>query len=410
MYYVLVSNAIRFTPYGEVAIECGLATEDGAGLDHRHVTLHISVRDSGIGIDSDKIGLIFEAFTQADGSTTRKFGGVGLGLNISSKLVSMMGGRIWVESLPGTGSTFHFTCRLATVPAGKNRQTPEIERSLSVATSHNRAPLCVLVVEDDESNRWLFQEILRNAGYLVVTVSDGTTALQEIARRDFDLVLLDLQLPDMDGYEVTLRIREDAKAGPAGEGRHLPVVAMSGTVHKDNREGCLEAGMDDFLAKPFMADHLLLKIREYAGVASPEPGERKGAGRSAVRDVSILETEIFNEAEAMRRAAGNRDAMLKRIRTFLRKAPPGIGMLRRGLTPGENAIPHTVLAEQELQNLKEMAMQTGAIHFADELFGLLLDVRNKQDIKVHQVDRLENEFEHFEKEPGVRRLVDHIDL
>ena len=262
----LVSNAIKFTQYGEVSIEyCRTADEMSDSPDHHHLNLHFSVQDSGIGIDDDKIGLIFEAFTQADSSTTRKFGGVGLGLNISSKLVAMMGGRIWVVSQPGRGSTFHFTCRFATGTSRQRMEEVAVERVPAASSDPgNSRLLSVLVVEDDESNRWLFQEVLRNAGCVVVSTSDGMTALQEIESHCFDLVLLDLQLPDLDGYEVAYQIREREKDAPTGEGRHLPLIAMTGFASEGDKQRCLHAGMDDFLAKPFTVDQLLAKTREHA--------------------------------------------------------------------------------------------------------------------------------------------------
>ena len=399
----LVSNAIKFTQYGEVVIECSAAEGESAPLDHRHVHLRFSVRDSGIGIEKEKIGMIFEAFTQADSSTTRKFGGVGLGLNISSELVAMMGGRIWVESQPRRGSTFHFTCRFVTEATGKKREDAEVERFCSdESKSGTDRCLSVLIVENDESNRWLFQEILTIAGFVVVNALDGMMALQEIDNRSFDLVLLDLQLPDIDGYEVARQIWNHGQEAPIGR-KHPPIIAMTGFAGQDEKRKCVQAGFHDFLAKPFTADHLLAKIREHAhGGSRVQGGRRNGA---AVRDISILEGEVFDEDEAMRKAAGNHHGMIKQIKDFLHKAPSGIEILRRGSSIRENA----VLVEQEMQNLKEMAMRTGALNFADELFCLLLALRNKQDMSAGQVERLENEFYRFQKEPRIRHLVDPVD-
>ena len=400
----LVSNAIKFTKYGEVAIECS-AAEDGADLpDPRHVQLHFSVRDSGIGIEKEKIGMIFEAFTQSDSSTTRKFGGVGLGLNISSKLVAMMGGRIWVESRPNQGSTFHFTCRFVAEASRKEREETRVERLCSDASmSATDRLLSVLIVEDDESNRWLFQEILKNAGFVVVNASDGMTALQAIANQSFDIVLLDLQLPDIDGYEVARQIWNHRQEGPIGKENHPPIIAMTGFAGQDEERKCLQAGFNDFLAKPFAVDQLLAKVREHGhGGSMAQGGWRNGA---AVRDISILEGEIFDEDEAMKRAEGNHEGMIKQIKDFLHKASSGIEILRSGVSIGENA----VFVEQEMQNLKEMAMRTGAVNFADELFSLLLALRNKQDMSAGQVERLENEFYRFQKEPRIRRYVDPAD-
>ena len=401
----LVSNAIKFTQYGEVAIECSAAEDGSASLDHRHVHLHFLVRDSGIGIEKEKIGMIFEAFTQADSSTTRKFGGTGLGLVITKRL-AMMGGRIWVESQPNRGSTFHFTCRFVTGTSGKKREEAKVERFCSDSSmSGTDRLLSVLIVEDDESNRWFFQEILKNAGFVVVNAPDGMAALQEIGNQSFDLVLLDLQLPEIDGYEVARQIWNHGQEAPIGKGKHPPIIAMTGFAGQDEKRKCMQAGFNDFLAKPFTADQLLAKIREQAHGGSMAPGGRQKRNWAAIPDISILEGEVFDEDEAMRKAAGNHEGMIKQIKDFLHRAPLGIEILQRGVSIGENA----VLVEQEMQNLKEMAMRTGALNFADELFCLLLELRNKQDMSAGQVERLENEFYRFQKEPRIRDLVDPVD-
>ncbi len=204
----LVTNAIKFTNYGRIIVSCrGEVT--AVGNSPAEVGLHFAVEDSGIGIDAKKIAVIFEAFTQADSSTTRRFGGVGLGLNICSKLVAMMGGRIWVESELGKGSIFHFTCFLSPEP-GK-----EVKRSEIVEPKHSSAPhleqcqaATVLVVEDDLTNQWLIKEIVEQQGFTVINATDGATALRELENQNVDLILLDLKLPDMDGYEIVRQIRQ----------------------------------------------------------------------------------------------------------------------------------------------------------------------------------------------------------
>ncbi len=186
----LVSNAIKFSHYGEVVIHCENATESAelSSSDDRFRFLHISVKDSGIGIAKEKRKLIFEAFTQADSSTTREYGGAGLGLNICSKLVAMMGGRIWVVSEPGQGSTFHFTCRLGRDNAGNEAaKVLAVNKKPLLQRTKKKGALTILLVEDNQSNQWVFRELLMKQGYAVVNVSDGVTALARIGKQRFDL-------------------------------------------------------------------------------------------------------------------------------------------------------------------------------------------------------------------------------
>jgi CheY-like chemotaxis protein len=384
----LVGNALKFTKQGHVMLRVSKESQS----DHR-VVLHFEVIDTGIGIQPEKQQFIFEAFSQADGSTTRKYGGTGLGLSISSRLVKMMNGRIWVESEVGRGSTFHFTAEVGIVEspalasasdsvnllgvrvlivddndlnrcilkrllsgwgmlsteadggqaalialqeakeAGKpfsilltDANMPEMDgfklaeqvkqdpnlagatvlmltsggqygdsarcRELAVAAyltkpvgrSELRAaitrglgarefsnarrgecvvrrtsesdgivgPLQILVVEDNPMNRKLAVLLLEQAGHRVTVVGNGRTALDALDKQGFDLVLMDVQMPDMDGFEATNAIRERE----AKEGGHIPVVAMTAYAMKDDRERCLKAGMDDYMSKPIRSAEL----------------------------------------------------------------------------------------------------------------------------------------------------------
>jgi two-component system, sensor histidine kinase len=395
----LVSNAIKFTQYGEVVIECRKA----AAEDQHHIVLQFSVRDSGIGIEKEKLGLIFEAFTQADSSTTRRYGGVGLGLNICSKLVAMMGGRIWVVSTPGRGSTFHFTSRYVSEPVREERGGEERERIVSnTADAPDLQTATVLIVEDDQTNQWVIQEILQNEGYIVINASDGMTALREIENHSFDLILLDLKLPGMDGYEVVRQIRtRESRTYP--QKRHLPIIALTGLAGEEEKQRCLDAGMDDFLAKPFSVVQLISKTQKYTSSRSTQPKERKQNKARIIPNTSILDGEIFSEKEAMEKASGNREILAERIRAFISQVPPCLEMLRKAITADGSG--H--LQEQGVHNLKEMAMEIGASNFADEVFSLLMQLRNRQDITNAQgrIESLEAEFGSFQKEPRIQDLL-----
>ncbi|MDR3629590.1 MAG: response regulator [Desulfocapsaceae bacterium] len=400
----LVSNAIKFTKYGEVAIECSCACEYTPAKvpDKRGISLHFSVRDSGIGIAEEKLNLIFEAFTQADGTITRRYGGVGLGLNICSKLVAVMGGRIWVDSRLGRGSTFHFTSTFAVEPPwGKRRSKAGEYADSKTSPSRQGQALSILVVEDDEMNQWLVHEILHNAGHMVANAADGTTALQEIENHTFDLVFLDLKLPMISGIEVARQIRVKEMGGAPSERRHLPLIAMTGFATTEAELGCLEAGMDDFLAKPFSVNQLLEMTRKHAGTGWVKRSGTREAHELAMQNIATLDSQIFDEEEAVKRA-GNPETMKRAIRIFLQKVRHGVKMLQRCAVSGEGSIP----LEQEVQNLKEMAMQIGAIRLADELFGLLLNFRNNRAISCDHAERLGGELVLFQNDPRVAAIVD----
>jgi two-component system, sensor histidine kinase and response regulator len=234
----LIDNAIKFTERGDVMLRVKSESEPGEKL-----CLHFSITDTGIGIPTAKQARIFEVFTQADGSTTRTHGGVGLGLAIASQLVRQMGGRIWVESTMAVGTTFHFTVRLPMRP------TPIAE--VRHADLGRLKGVRVLVVDDNAVNRRILQAMLRNWGMLPTLVASGAAALEEMLRcvheeTPFPLVLLDGMMPEMDGFEATRQIRKAEQ----GTSRHIRIAAMTARAMVGDRERCLDAGMDDYFSKP----------------------------------------------------------------------------------------------------------------------------------------------------------------
>jgi signal transduction histidine kinase len=395
----LVANGIKFTQYGEVVLTCRRVGSDVG--ENQHVVLHFSIRDTGIGINSDKIAVIFEAFTQADSTTTRRFGGVGLGLNICSRLVAMMGGRIWVESKPGCGSTFHFTCRLSTNLTREERGQLAATVEADAGPERESEAGTVLVVEDDRTNQWVIGEILEHEGFTVIGAADGSTALRELDKQCFDLMLLDLMLPDMDGYQVVGQIRQ--RQYTACDGTSLPVIALTGMAGEDEKQRCLNAGMNDFLAKPFAVAQLSAKLQQYSRkkVSGRQPPARKH--RRGAPDPSILSGEIFNEQDALIRASGNRELLGERITALLRTAPDILESLRRAIANDEDI----GVCEQEVHSLKQKAMEAGGTRFADELFSLLMQLRKKQNIGDvdDRMDGLAAEFACFCREPRVRQMA-----
>jgi signal transduction histidine kinase/CheY-like chemotaxis protein/streptogramin lyase len=257
----LIGNAIKFTAKGGVYLNI-----DGEGSGEDVATLRFTVRDTGIGIPRDKQQLIFEAFRQADGSTTRKYGGTGLGLAISSRLVEMMGGTIHVESEVGHGSTFYFTARfgIAAAAAGaKPTQSVSLKNMLEASRGSGDAPqiiLRILLAEDNPVNQRLALRLLERRGHRVEIASTGREAIDWLERERFDLILMDLQMPDMDGLEATARIREREKQ----HGGHTPIIALTAFTMKGDRERCLEAGMDNYINKPIDAVKFLEIVEQTA--------------------------------------------------------------------------------------------------------------------------------------------------
>jgi PAS domain S-box-containing protein len=266
----LIGNAIKFTEQGRIGVSVKIAdsqSQDAASapVDPQRATcnLQFSVTDTGIGIAPDRQEAVFEAFTQADNSTTRRFGGTGLGLAIAARLVSLMSGRIWVDSAVGSGSTFHFTAQFYTLPEGA--PLPTVGRAFSPLPSSR--PLHVLLAEDNPINQRLMTKMLEKMGHQVTLVENGKAVVERVARDPFDLVLMDVQMPELDGLEATRQIRRREAAG----GGHLPIVALTAHAMKGDRERCLESGMDGYLAKPVRWSELRAVIGQVLVGAKSEP-------------------------------------------------------------------------------------------------------------------------------------------
>ena len=244
----LVGNAIKFTDKGNVLLKLQVEAEDGALR-----MMHFVVADTGIGIAAEKLQMIFDSFSQADSSTTRKYGGTGLGLTISKHLVEKMGGKMWVESEVGRGTQFHFTAWLRT--SEKTIEAGTARYSLHVARDPKDF-FRVLVAEDNQVNQLLTTRLLEKRGLRTVVVANGREALEALKKENYDLVLMDVHMPEMDGLEATEAIRQREKE----TGFHQPVIALTASV---DRARCLAAGMDGHLTKPIQPQELdeLLEIQ-----------------------------------------------------------------------------------------------------------------------------------------------------
>jgi len=261
----LASNAVKFTERGEVHVTVNVRQRSS-----HEATLRFSVRDTGIGISPEKQELVFEAFSQADGSTTRKYGGTGLGLSISQQLTRLMGGELRLNSEPGGGTTFWFELSLPLAPAAhvtsRPAEAPGPAPARETVPAQVPAPpgvpptpgesLRILLVEDDATNQALAKRILERAGHEVELAGNGRIALQCLAQSDFDVVLMDVQMPEMDGLTATAAIREREN----GSGHRVPIIGLTAHAMQSDRDRCLDAGMDDYVSKPLRRELLFAAL------------------------------------------------------------------------------------------------------------------------------------------------------
>jgi len=268
----LLGNAIKFSHRGEVSLRVKVLDRAGD-----NVRLRIEVADQGIGIPADKLDYIFEAFSQADTSTTRQYGGTGLGLAISSQLVAAMGGRLAVESEPGLGSVFGFEVEF---PVGDATFVESAAGKPMPAVQEMAVRLNVLLVEDNAVNRKVALTLLDRWGHRVTVAHNGREAVELGGAQNFDVILMDMLMPEMDGLEATRRIRERGDA--------VPIVAMTANATEEDRQRCLDAGMNDFVSKPMVADDLRAALQSIAP--------------RSFGIVQAVEAETFDYAAAIRNA------------------------------------------------------------------------------------------------------------
>ncbi len=318
----LLGNAIKFTQKGEII----LRVEPTETLDSQ-IRIRFEVKDTGIGISEEACKRLFQPFIQADTSTTRKFGGTGLGLAISKQLVEMMGGEIGVISKPGEGATFWFTVlfeeRSITDPA------LEEERAAAAVSAYiesaNSRPARILLVEDNPVNQQIALVQLQKLGHSVRAASNGSDALGAFENETFDLILMDCQMPVMDGYEATAEIR--SREGDLG---HIPIIAMTANAMQGDRERCLEAGMDDYISKPIRPADLMRVLGRWGASVADKPQERpdqaiKGTAKEQAVDLAVLD-EFSKFA-----GAGNRGLVIELLNIFLADAPKRIATLESAL-------------------------------------------------------------------------------
>ena len=302
----LVGNAVKFTERGEVAVHLQRVAQAG-GRD----TLRLSVRDTGIGISPEQQHQIFEAFTQADTSTTRRFGGTGLGLTICAGLARMMGGRIWVDSVLGQGSTFHVEFDVSATAAVQVQEPVGALKGLGASAGSSTPRWRVLLAEDNLVNQKLAVSLLGHLGHEVDVVADGQAAVAQALSGRYDLILMDMQMPHMSGIDATRAIRQQEK----GQGRRLPIIAMTANAMAGDRERCLQAGMAGYISKPILVDQMLAEMERVL--------------TAAAREAQTLPD--FDRSEALERCGGDAGLLAELSKVFLADCPQRIAELEKAL-------------------------------------------------------------------------------
>jgi len=351
----LIGNAFKFTETGRIDVTAAVDS-----LSDSHVMLHFAVRDTGLGIPEDKQGLIFDAFSQADNSTTRSHSGTGLGLAIAKELVERMNGQIWVESRLGQGSMFHFTAEFAlndptrlaepvdeAIPAAvvledlpdEHRQpSPETETPPSVSSAPadgspglSLPPMRILLAEDHELNAKVTTILLERAGHTVTVARDGREAVKLWQGSRFDLILMDILMPVMDGYGAAQEIRRQERA----RREHIPIIALTASVFSGEISRCFEAGMDGYVAKPIRINmvldliaHTLERLKQdapspplVAGLAPEQPHAHPG--------------DIYDHYQALQRMNGDEQLLEEMMRLFLDEYEEHLGYLEDRLAAAD---------------------------------------------------------------------------
>ncbi len=313
----LISNAVKFTHTGSIKVLC-TAEREQKGI----CWVRIEVTDSGVGIPQDKLTTIFESFSQADASVTRKYGGTGLGLTIVKQLVELQKGRIAVTSKENEGSSF-----IVLVPYGIGKKgaitqsSPKNERALKAV---NASQLVVLLVEDNDINRLYAKSILKNWQCYTDTAENGLVALEKIKNQAYDVVLMDIQMPVMDGYETTKAIRLMNSAM-----RDVPVIALTANATKADVEKCMTAGMNDYLPKPFTPDDLYRKLFIDQKISPKHKIKNKVAAKA--KPVN----QLYN-LDYLRSVSGNNEEFIREmVLTFTQTIPPLLMEMRQALTDSD---------------------------------------------------------------------------
>ncbi|MCK5523124.1 MAG: response regulator [Thiomargarita sp.] len=387
----LTNNAIKFTENGKILIKIRILA-----LETEKVKLHFSVQDTGIGISQEIIAHLFDAFTQADGSTTREFGGTGLGLAICKRLVEMMGGEIWIESKLGKGSIFNFTTffgmrenQVSGKNLGDENISQEVDKTQEVdKLLQNLRGARILLAEDNVINQKVAREILESIGLIVEIVNNGKEALAAIAHKSgFDAILMDVQMPEMDGYEATQFIKR--------QHRECPIIAMTAHAMSSDKNKCLEAGMDDYVSKPIDVDQLFIVLTKwikpknigFQEIVKKPISTRNFEGKNASEERLPDKLPGIDIKSAIKRLSGNKKLFKTLLKDFDRDYQNVVNDIRAALNK-----PDFKTAQNLIHTLKGVAGNISAYQLqgaARDLEIALKEARLEDEINTF-IDQVEN--------------------
>ena len=360
----LLSNAIKFTEKGRITVNVKTQI-----LEHGAVKLWSSVEDEGIGIPEDKISSLFKPFSQVDGSHTRKFGGTGLGLVICKEFINMMGGEIGVESRAGVGSKFYFTAKLKIQQKPKketdmfeteyNRQNIYTDSNMTDALKAVRSKYKILLAEDNLINQKVALRILNFAGYPSAAVNNGIEAVEAVKDGDYKVVLMDVQMPEMDGFTATKTIRQ-----LEGDKNKIPIIAITAHALMGDREKCLDAGMNDYVTKPIVSEQLLFAIDRCLNIEKPEIAHRE--------ITEELNDKLFDFDVLEKMSLGDKDFQKELLHSYLKdmnERSKKLNMLVK-----TNDLEKIV---NEAHTIKGASYSVGAKKIGDEALGIELSGKQR---------------------------------
>jgi CheY-like chemotaxis protein/HPt (histidine-containing phosphotransfer) domain-containing protein len=359
----LLSNAVKFTEKGSIKIYV-----TSKEIDTNTFEIFASVQDSGIGIPSDRMDLLFKPFSQLDGSHTRKYGGTGLGLAICKEFINLMGGDIGVDSTKNVGSKFYFTLQLeqgdkekvvspdSLVPSGsEGKGRIEFSENKTRLTKDSRGTFKILLAEDNFINQKVALRIMSEAGYKADAVMNGLQAVKAAEDNRYDVILMDVQMPEMDGMTATKRIRE-----LKSENGNVPIIAITAHALMGDKEKCIEAGMDDYLSKPIRSEVLIQKIDKWLKV-QVDTKEAEDKSKSLDKDV------IFDFAHLEKMSAGDKEFEADLIETYLGDVVNRFQTLEAAI---EESVSTKVI--NEAHTIKGASYSVGAKKVGDEAYGIEL--------------------------------------
>lgn len=354
----LVSNALKFTEQGHVKVTARLLD-----IQDNFSTVEILCEDTGIGIPESKIKRLFSPFTQADSSTTRRYGGTGLGLSICQSLCRMMGGDISIRSRAGVGSTFAFSVCLNTLEGETATSLARVEIQEETLDFSGKK---VLLVEDNEINQELVVELLKDTGMSIDIANNGLEALERVKLQAYDLVFMDIQMPFLDGFEVTRRIRKDIGK------KELPIIAMTANASNEDRENCIQSGMDDFVSKPIAPASLFKVLSTWLNTTNDVTAD--AASALAALKPQVQEELPFDRTKALQMMGGKEALLEKMLYMFKDRFSNSVA---------------------ELQSLLDAADYDTAQRLAHTLKGVSANIA--ADIVKVCADRIETRLKHYSR-------------